>query len=117
MKTISRFFLFLFFTAVLYGQERGVPLKGYSFFHFDQPATLGLSFARGRETITIFSPRTADNKYNNGVVLFPFKGMLYAQWQCSALDEDAEDTHVTVQQKLRRERLGQAGRVNTDTGP
>jgi hypothetical protein len=27
-------------------------------------------------------------------VLFPFKGRLYAQWQASARDEDAPDTHV-----------------------
>ena len=27
-------------------------------------------------------------------MLFPFKGMLYAQWQSSAVDEDAPDTRV-----------------------
>jgi hypothetical protein len=46
------------------------------------------------ETIIIFSPKNSDNKYNHGVVLLPFKGMLYAQWQNSAVNEDGEDTQV-----------------------
>ncbi|MFZ5941237.1 MAG: exo-alpha-sialidase [Bacteroidota bacterium] len=46
------------------------------------------------ETITIFSPGEDDPHYNHGAVLYPFQGILYAMWQCSASDEDAPDTHV-----------------------
>ncbi len=71
-----------------------MPFRVDSLFDFTQPNTLGLSFAEGVETSTIFSPGEHDNKYNHGAVLFPFKGMLYAQWQSSAVDEDAADTRV-----------------------
>ena len=40
------------------------------------PETLGLEFAKDLETFTIFSPDSTENKYNHGVVLYPFKGML-----------------------------------------
>ena len=60
----------------------------------NQPETLGLSRLSGTETITIFKTSANTNKYVNGVVLFPFKGYLYAQWQSSAFDEDAADTWV-----------------------
>ncbi|GAA5195818.1 exo-alpha-sialidase [Microbacterium jejuense] len=55
---------------------------------------LGLPQAENAETVTIFSPGDEDLKFNHGVVLMPFKGRLYAQWQSSALDEDAADTVV-----------------------
>jgi len=85
----------LFFTFIfLHGQEVNVPFKVDSLFNFDKPETLGLNFAEGIETITIFSPNNNDNKYNHGVVLFPFEGMLYAQWQSSSIDEDGKDTQV-----------------------
>lgn len=87
-------FPLLFSVASLYCQERNVPFKVNSLFNFDQPETSGLPFAKGLVTITIFSPQESDNKYNHGVVLFPFKGMIYAQWQSSAVDEDGEDTQV-----------------------
>ena len=63
---------------------------------FDQafPQTLGLNPAEGSETFTIFRPARGDNAYNHGVVLVPFKGRLYAQWQTSRQDEDSSDTHV-----------------------
>ena len=83
-----------FLTLPLQGQENNIPFKVNPIFNFDQPETLGLSFIKGLETVTIFSPQKSDNKYNHGVVLFPFKGMLYAQWQSSAADEDGEDTRV-----------------------
>lgn len=60
----------------------------------EQPESLGLSVADGAETFTIFKSNENTDHYCNGVVLFPFKGMLYAQWQSSAADEDAEDTWV-----------------------
>ena len=58
------------------------------------PKTLGLPFADGLETVTIFSPNEEENRYNHGVVLFPFKERLYAQWQSSSKDEDGADTQV-----------------------
>lgn len=63
-------------------------------FDMGRPDDLGLKPAPGAQTFTIF--RAADNTdhYANGAVLMPFKGKLYAQWQSSARDEDAPDTHV-----------------------
>ena len=63
-------------------------------FDFSRPETLGLNFAPGTETFTIFKPGEIDNKYNHAVVLFPYEDYLYAQWQTSATDEDAPDTRV-----------------------
>jgi BNR repeat-like domain len=60
----------------------------------DQPETLGLDFAPGAETFTIFRPGPDDDWFAHGVVLMPFRGRLYAQWQSSAKDEDSDDTHV-----------------------
>lgn len=55
---------------------------------------LGLTPAPGTETFTIFAPTQDTDRFSNGVVLIPFKGRLYAQWQSSARDEDAADTWV-----------------------
>lgn len=60
----------------------------------EQPETLGLSYAPGLENSTIYRPRPQDNRYAHGVVLIPFRGKLYAQWQTSRTDEDGPDTHV-----------------------
>ena len=56
---------------------------------------LGLPQAENTETVTIFAPGEQDLKFNHGVVLMPFRGRLYAQWQSSELDEDAPETIVT----------------------
>lgn len=55
---------------------------------------LGLVSARGTETFTVFAPKVDTDRFSNGVVLIPFKGRLYAQWQSSARDEDSSDTWV-----------------------
>lgn len=55
---------------------------------------LGLTPAPGTETFTVFAPTQDTDRFSNGVVLIPFKGRLYAQWQSSARDEDAADTWV-----------------------
>jgi hypothetical protein len=55
---------------------------------------LGLEPAPGTQTFTVFAPGEATDRFSNGVVLMPFKGRLYAQWQSSARDEDAPDTWV-----------------------
>lgn len=56
--------------------------------------TLGLSRPRGVQTVSIFRAHDSADKYSHGVVLMPFKGSLYAQWQSSGRDEDAPDTWV-----------------------
>jgi hypothetical protein len=55
---------------------------------------LGLARANGAQTVRIFEPRDDTDKFSNGVVLMPFKGRLYAQWQSSPKDEDTPDTWV-----------------------
>lgn len=94
IKNIITLLPLFFLVLTLHAQECDVPFKVHSLFNFDQPETLGLPFAKGLETITIFTPKSCDNKYNHGVVLFPYKGMLYAQWQSSSVDEDGEDTQI-----------------------
>ncbi len=63
------------------------------FDHSDTSA-LGLHYAAGTKSYTIFSPNDTTDKYSNGVVLTAFNGYLYAQWQSSSHDEDAADTRV-----------------------
>jgi hypothetical protein len=97
MKTnrfINSLAAILFSAAALSGQEAGVPFVVSQLFDHSQPETLGLTCATGTETFPVFTPGEDENKYNHGVVLFPFRGMLYAQWQSSAVDEDAGDTRV-----------------------
>lgn len=55
---------------------------------------LGLTPAPGTQTFTVFAPGETTDRFSNGVVLMPFRGRLYAQWQSSARDEDAPDTWV-----------------------
>lgn len=96
MKTNQKtyiFFIFHFLYFISNGQQ-DMPFKVESMFNMELPETLGLEFAKDLETFTIFSPDSTENKYNHGVVLYPFKGMLYAQWQSSVKDEDAPDTQV-----------------------
>lgn len=88
------FFFFCLAVTQLFGQEKEIPFKVANLFDANQPETLGLSFAEGLETFTIFSPQETDNKYNHGVVLFPYQDRLYAQWQSSSVDEDGDDTQV-----------------------
>ncbi|HYJ40181.1 MAG TPA: sialidase family protein [Steroidobacteraceae bacterium] len=62
---------------------------------FDQSKPdLGLHAAPKSETISIFKPLADTDHFSNGVVLLPFKGRLYAQWQSSPRDEDSQDTWV-----------------------
>lgn len=63
-------------------------------FDFSRRNDLGLGPAPGAQTFTIFRAGSKTDHYVNGVVLMPFKRRLYAQWQSSAQDEDAPDTHV-----------------------
>lgn len=63
-------------------------------FNLSDTVGLGLSFAPSVKSYTVFKPGDSDFKYNHGVVLFPFKGYLYAQWQSSSKDEDGADTRV-----------------------
>ncbi|HEU5137284.1 MAG TPA: sialidase family protein, partial [Steroidobacteraceae bacterium] len=62
---------------------------------FDQALPdLGLQPVANAETVSIFRPRENTDKFSNGVVLLPFRGRLYAQWQSSPRDEDSQDTWV-----------------------
>ncbi|MEF2072656.1 exo-alpha-sialidase [Consotaella aegiceratis] len=63
-------------------------------FDLDDAQTLGLERLVGVETFTIFHPEANTHQFSNGVVVFPFKHRLYAQWQSSRTDEDAPETVV-----------------------
>jgi len=71
-----------------------ITIKVAALFDLNKTETLGLTDAKNKETITIFSPKIDEIKYNNGVVLFPFKGMLYVQWKTSSIDEGVDNTQV-----------------------
>ena len=86
---------------------------------------LGLRPAPGTQTFTVFAPTEADQRFNNGVVLMPFKGRLHAMWQTSAKDEDGADTHVvhsvsddgeTWSAPVVLEPAGQDGRMHSSGG-
>ena len=99
MKIKFQIVMILFFLIIMnslhFSQKDSLPFYiDPSLFDAVQNKTLGLNYAEKSETFTVFSPKVNDNKYNHGVVLFPFKDYLYAQWQTSAKDEDAEDTYV-----------------------
>ena len=59
-----------------------------------QKETMGLEYAPGAETITVWAAQDEGPHYANGVVMAAFKGCLYCMWQTSAKDEDAQDTYV-----------------------
>jgi hypothetical protein len=61
-----------------------------------RPNDLGLKPAPGTQTFTTFAAGEGTDHYVNGVVLIGHRGKLYAQWQTSAKDEDAPDTHVMI---------------------
>ena len=89
------------FNNLVYSQSNSVPFQvDTTMFDFSLPETLGLNFAPDVETFTIFKPGEKDNKYNHAVVLFPFRDYLYAQWQTSSKDEDAEDTKVVYSRSV-----------------
>ncbi len=92
MKKI--FTSFLICAASVFISAQNMPFTVDSLFDQKQPESLGLSFAPVVESYTVFAPGDMDFKYNHGVVLYPFKGMLYAQWQSSSVDEDGADTQV-----------------------
>ncbi|MCB0533583.1 MAG: exo-alpha-sialidase [Saprospiraceae bacterium] len=93
-QPILGFGFLLCLPADLPAQAQDVPFKVLPLFDLVQSKTLGLPVPDRLETISIFRPDDDENKYNHGVVLFPFKGMLYAQWQSSSIDEDGADTQV-----------------------
>lgn len=85
----------LLLSMQLSAQTESLPFEVLAgLFDFSQPETLGLSFAPGTETVSIFKPEAQTDHYSNGVVLMPFRGYLYAQWQSSSEDEDGDDTWV-----------------------
>jgi len=86
---------FALFTSNALAQETPPYRVAAGLFDASKPNDLGLKAAPGAETFTVFRPSGRAANYNNGVVLLPFKGKLYAQWQSSARDEDAPDTFVS----------------------
>jgi len=87
-------FLLTALSAPARAQRDTVPFTVADLFDLEQANTLGLTMAAAAETFTVFRPLADQPAYNHGVVLFPFQGQLYAQWQSSSRDEDAEDTQV-----------------------
>ncbi len=91
----------------------------------ERQADLGLMPVAGAQTARIFEPREDTDKFSNGVVLIPFRGKLYAQWQSSPKDEDSPDTWVafsTSEDGLRwtqpavLARRGVGGRMHSSGG-
>lgn len=107
------------------GTSQSAPYEvGVGVFDRTKP-DLGLQRASRSQTITIFRPGDHDDKFSNGVVLLPFKGRLYAQWQSSPRDEDSADTWVaysTSEDGLRWSapavlaKAGVAGRMHSSGG-
>ncbi|MAO65570.1 MAG: hypothetical protein CL666_11275 [Balneola sp.] len=102
-KFYSAVLLIALVPFLLLAQNSEKPFSVEPVFDLDQPKTAGLTFADNIQTFTIFAPDSSQNTYNHGVVLYPFKGKLFAMWQSSARDEDAADTQVyySVSQDLR----------------
>ncbi|WP_165185696.1 sialidase family protein [Caulobacter soli] len=93
-RLVAGVVVLLLTTGAASGLEGDVPYDiAPGLFQQDQP-DLGLKRAPGTETFTIFAPTAKTDRFSNGVVLIPFKGRLYAQWQSSAQDEDSADTWV-----------------------
>jgi len=79
-----------------------ITIKVAALFDLNKTETLGLTDAKNKETITIFSPKIDEIKYNNGVVLFPFKGMLYVQWKTSSIDEVVITLKFFIQEVMEK---------------
>ena len=80
-----------------WGSRRGVEAAPFSvtpLFHQDDRETLGLEYAPGAETVTVFCAEDSTDHYANGAVMAAFKGALYCMWQSSKTDEDSPDTWV-----------------------
>jgi len=91
----KKLLLFALLASHVLGRAQEVPFFiTDNLFDTTKVNTLGLSFASNNETSTVFSPKKGDYQYNHGVVLFPFKDYLYAQWQSSIKDEDAPETRI-----------------------
>lgn len=91
MKTCLLFLIFVasFFTSV-YADSI---VRDFDY-DASRPETMGFELLPAVETVTVFQPDSTGCRYNNGLVLYPFKGKLFAQWQSSDWDEDASDTRV-----------------------
>ena len=91
----KKLLLFALLASHVLGRAQEVPFFiTDNLFDTTKVNTLGLPFASNIETSTVFSPKKGDYQYNHGVVLFPFKDYLYAQWQSSIKDEDAPETRI-----------------------
>lgn len=79
----------------LVGACKALPLTTSSnLFNYSQPEVLGLTYAPGTETHTVFKLSEATDQFSNRAVITIFKGELYCMWQSSVRIEDAPDTWV-----------------------
>jgi len=83
-------FSICFFSLSAFSQPFKISEK---LFDFDKP-NLGLSYAKGAETILVYKAQKSVSQYNHGAILFAHNEQLYVQWQSSKRDEDAADTRV-----------------------
>ena len=89
------FTLFYFLITVMTALADDVPFSVVDgLFNATDKETMGLDYASGAETFTVWAAKNDGPHYANGVVMTAFKGKLYCMWQTSAKDEDAEDTYV-----------------------
>lgn len=93
-KILFSYILLFLSCASGWCQHATKPFSVDTLFDLSKPETLGLSYVKNSKSFVIFSPDSGHHAYNHGVVLFPFNGVMYAQWQSAQRDEDAEDTHV-----------------------
>jgi hypothetical protein len=85
-------------------------------FDVSRPDDLGLKTVLGTKTFTVFKAGEGTDHYVNGVVLIGFKGKLYAQWQSSAKDEDAPDTHVVYSASSDGSHWSKPARISSPGG-
>ena len=87
--------LLLFVNLPLIIKSNDVPFRIIDgLFNSSEKETMGLDYAKGIETIKVFSATDDSYHYNNGVVMTSFKNNLYCMWQTSPKDEDSPDTIV-----------------------
>ena len=84
---LSLFFLgLMFFQSCSEENKRKLPFDvKKDLFDTLQPNDLGLKVPKGIETYTIFKPTDSTDHFSNGAVMTAFKGVLYCQWQSSAV--------------------------------
>ena len=94
MRLVLLYLTLISLPFALSAQTVEKPFKVLPLFDQNKPETVGLSYPGNSQHFTIFKPDSTQNTYNHGVVLYPFRGKLFAMWQSSKRDEDAPDTRI-----------------------